>query len=79
MQTLWGAKGRPETEAYADRCAEQQRNKRQLTSLVVREIVKGTHVVRETPAPKQAESKRTQDKWAAARERARQQGLVATR
>lgn len=40
MAALWGSRGRPETEAYADACAESQRNRRQpaLRSLVVTEV-----------------------------------------
>lgn len=73
MQTLWGAKGRPETEAYADRCREQQIRRRTPTSLVVREVVTAPAT---TKNPKLAESPRTADKWAAARARAKEQGLV---
>jgi len=73
MQTLWGTRGRPETNAYAELCAEQQTRLRRgkIASLRVVEVVTPT-----SAAPKQAESKRTQDKWAAARQRAKEQGLV---
>ena len=65
MNTLWGTKGRPETVAYADRCAEQavRRQLAKHTSLKVVETVKPS------PAIRQAESQRTTDKWAAARAR----------
>lgn len=73
MQTLWGTRGRPETNAYAELCAERQarRYHSRITSLRVVEVVTPTPA-----APKLAESKRTQDKWAAARQRAKEQGLV---
>ena len=73
MQTLWGTKGRPETEAYLDRCREQQFSRRRITSLVVREVVTPSPVASK---PKLAESPRTADKWAAARARAKAQGVV---
>ena len=63
-QTLWGTKGRPETNDYADRCAEQERARRGQTSLKVVAVI--------TPQEKsepRAESPRTTNKWAAARAR----------
>lgn len=41
LAALWGSRGRPETEAYAERCAEFQRGigKTALRSLVVSEVV----------------------------------------
>ena len=61
MQSLWGTRGRPETEAYADRCAEQavRREAAKTASLKVVEVIK----------PRVTESPRTTDKWAAARAR----------
>lgn len=65
MQSLWGTRGRPETNAYADACAEQsiRREAAKVSSLRVVEVIKPT------APPKPLESRRTTDKWAAARAR----------
>lgn len=71
MSTLWGTKGRPETEAYADRCAEQivRRHDAKVSSPVVREVIKPREAAPAPQIPRRAESRRTKDKWAAARAR----------
>ncbi len=40
MAALWGSKGRPETNEYADLCAEQARRQNISRSLKVTEIIK---------------------------------------
>ena len=64
--------GRPETEQYADRCAENQRRlaAAQHRSLVVVEEIKPRTEPRPAPPKKtkrQMESDRTRAKWLAAR------------
>lgn len=60
---LWGSRGRPETNAYAELCAERQQNLKAARegSLVVREVIKAPR------EPRVGESPRTTAKWAKAR------------
>src|SRR5262245_34261671 len=69
MSTLWGPKGRPETNEYAERCARQYLGRYRPSSLMVREVVKPREAASapQSKQPRRAESQRTTDKWAAAR------------
>lgn len=69
MAALWGSRGRPETNQWADLCAERAfANRKTVESL---RVVK-TYVPESPESPRLVESPRTSAKWSEARARHRQ-------
>lgn len=68
MRALWGDRGRPESNEYADRCAERAIAHRGAIETL---RVTKTYVPESDTSSRLVESPRTSQKWAAARARHR--------
>lgn len=69
MAALWGSRGRPETNEYADLCAERALAREEAKRGVVALRVVKTYVPESDTSPKLVESPRTTKKWSEARAR----------
>ena len=69
MAALWGSRGRPETNEWADMCAERERSRLNAKSESLRVV--NTYVPESETSSRLVESPRTSSKWAAARARHR--------
>lgn len=67
MAALWGSRGRPETNQWADLCAERALVAKKLPAL---RVVK-TYVPESPTSPRLVESPRMSSKWSEARARHR--------
>jgi len=67
MAALWGSRGRPETNQWADLCAERAQSLAESKRGVVALRVTKTYVPESETSSRLVESPRTSNKWAEAR------------
>jgi len=71
MSALWGSRGRPETNQWADLCAERAQAHAEAKAGVRALRVVATYVPESPESPRLVESPRTSAKWSEARARFR--------